>query len=204
MAEPTQFDLASAARVARVVRTVEDTGPRAKPLTFDRVDEPGSRKVFRVVTIDSGWNTGVTKTVTFYNQTSTPNTVSALNLLFDVSGPSGTSGASTAQVCIIGKEGTGWYFVNADDTGGCDGKMTAKRIDKNADTFQSLVMVSGGSGPQVLLNDRGCSTWVKLKQKAIVENVEWDEGIRVTKKIVWVIDHESASDRQRIVGITEC
>jgi hypothetical protein len=42
MADLTQFDLGSAARVARVVRQVEGQGPRARPLTFETVEPPRS------------------------------------------------------------------------------------------------------------------------------------------------------------------
>ncbi len=116
MSDLTQFDRQSANRIARVVRAVEGEPQQAKPLTFDRVDTPRERKQFRVVTITSDWNKDETKTVTFYNQTATPNTVSATNLLFDVAGPD-TSGPSTTKTCVIGKDGTAWYFVNADDSG---------------------------------------------------------------------------------------
>ncbi len=111
MSDLTQFDRQSAARIARVVRAVEGEPQQAKPLSFERVDTPRERKQFRVVTITSDWNKDETKTVTFYNQTATPNTVSATNLLFDVAGP---GSPATTKTCVIGKEGTAWYFVNTE------------------------------------------------------------------------------------------
>lgn len=110
MAEPTQFDLASAARVARVVRTVEDTGPRARPLTFERVDAP-QKKVIRTARYTGTWDIGQQKTVTFRNQTTTPNTVSAINLTFALM----PFGNATEFDCIIAKEGTAWYLAEAEE-----------------------------------------------------------------------------------------
>jgi hypothetical protein len=105
MAERVVFLRPDAERIARVVRRVE--GFRADPpLTFRRVLEQPSRKVFRVCTFDGAWATGTPKTVTFKNQTSTPNTVSALNLFFPI-----TENAVSAD-CAVAKEGTAWYLID--------------------------------------------------------------------------------------------
>jgi hypothetical protein len=45
--------------------------------------------------------------VTFRNQTTTPNTVSAINLFAAISAPSGTAN------CAIAKDGTAWYLIAA-------------------------------------------------------------------------------------------
>lgn len=100
----TQFDLNSAARVARVVRTVEGQGPKAKPLTFDDV-QPGARRVFRVCTFTGAWSKGSSKTVTFKYQTATPNTVNATNLFAEV---------PASGDCAIARDGTAWFLIAAE------------------------------------------------------------------------------------------
>jgi hypothetical protein len=104
MADLTQFDLGSAARIARVVRHVEQD-VRTRPLTFDSVQQSRTRPVFRVCTFTGAWSKGANKTVTFKYQTSTPNTVTATNLFASVPG-SGN--------CAIAREGTAWFLIAAE------------------------------------------------------------------------------------------
>jgi len=105
--EPTQFTRESAERIGRVVRAAELAGPQAKPLTFDRVEVLKNSKVFRVCTFTGAWAVGSAKTVTFRNVTSTPNTVSAVNLFF----PIGTAQTETLN-CAVAKDGQQWYLVD--------------------------------------------------------------------------------------------
>ncbi|NDD55939.1 hypothetical protein EBZ39_19085, partial [bacterium] len=74
-----------------------------RPLSFDRVDAQKQR-LFRVCTFTGAWAINASKTVTFKNQTATPNTVAAVNLFYTLP-DNGTSG------CAIAKEGTAWYLV---------------------------------------------------------------------------------------------
>jgi hypothetical protein len=97
------FTRASAARIANAVQVVESQRPAAQPLTFERVAE-SAKRVFRVATFTGAWPINATKTVTFKYQTSTPNTVMAVNLVC------GLSPASSCDVSIA-KEGTAWYLV---------------------------------------------------------------------------------------------
>jgi hypothetical protein len=101
------FSRQSAQRIAKVVRTVE-AGNRDQPgIVFDHPQPNlGNAKVFRVATFTGAWDINASKTVTFKNQTATPNTVSASNLFFDFPEPSGTVD------CGIAKEGTAWYVVS--------------------------------------------------------------------------------------------
>lgn len=102
--DPTQFTRESAERIANVVRAVE-LAPRAgRPLAFDRVDQPATRKTFRIATFTGSWSINSAKTVTFKYQTQTPNTVSATNLFCGLS-PSGSCDVS------ISKDGTAWFLV---------------------------------------------------------------------------------------------
>jgi hypothetical protein len=106
MADLTQFDVRSAVRIARVVQAVEREPRRAKPLTFDPVLEQRRDKPFRVCTYTGDWPVGSSKTVTFKNQTSTPNTVSATNLFLPLP-ENGT------RDCAVAKDGTAWFLVQA-------------------------------------------------------------------------------------------
>lgn len=63
-----------------------------------------SQKTFRICTFTGAWAINADKTVTFRGVTTTPNTVSATNLFFDLP----NNGTST---CAIAKDGTAWYLV---------------------------------------------------------------------------------------------
>jgi hypothetical protein len=103
----TQFDANSAARIGRVVRTVEGQFPRARPLTFGPLPDGGnSRPVFRICTFSAVWNKGSSKTVTFkYGSTAT---ASAMNLFANVPAPTGTAH------CAIARDGTAWFLIAAE------------------------------------------------------------------------------------------
>jgi hypothetical protein len=107
--DPTQFTRESAERIGRVVRAAELAVPQAKPLAFDLAELP-AKKVFRVCTFTGTWSIDSEKTLTFYNITSTPNTVSAFNIFADIAG--GTSSACLTS-CGIAKSGTAWYLIAA-------------------------------------------------------------------------------------------
>jgi hypothetical protein len=102
--ERISFTRPAAARIARVVRVVENARPGGQPLETQRQDTLAKARVFRVCTFTGSWSINDIKTVTFKNQTSTPNTVSVTNLV---------CGMSPAGVCdvSIAKAGTAWYVV---------------------------------------------------------------------------------------------
>ena len=105
--DAVQFTRESADRIAGVVRTLELTPARGAPLNFDAVP-PGQRKVFRVCTFTGAWSKNSAKTVTFRNQTSTPNTVSATNLFAAIATAAGS------RNCAIARDGTAWYLIAAE------------------------------------------------------------------------------------------
>ena len=105
------FTRGAADRIAKVVRTVERGDTSAEGLRFTRVGDGGpGAKAIRVVTFTGSWSKDSAKVVTFKFQTTTPNTVSATNLLCAIDGDTASTSAST--VAIIGKDGTAWYYVN--------------------------------------------------------------------------------------------
>lgn len=64
-------------------------------------------KTFRICTFTGAWAINGEKTVTFRNQTTTPNTVSAVNLFANI------AAASSSRNCAIAKDGTAWYLIAA-------------------------------------------------------------------------------------------
>jgi len=108
--QATSFTRPAAERIARVVRKVESGDRTENALTFRRVGGEGGGKVFRVCTFTGAWSIDATKTVTFKNQTTTPNTVTAVNLFAALTGATATS---TFRDCAIAKDGTAWYLIAA-------------------------------------------------------------------------------------------
>jgi hypothetical protein len=108
--DPTQFTRESAERIANVVRAAELASPAARPLSFEPLFDARKQKVFRVATFTGAWSINATKTVTFRNQTATPNTAVATNLFAALTG---TTATSTFRNCAIAKDGTAWYLIAA-------------------------------------------------------------------------------------------
>ena len=101
------FTRSAAERIANVVRIVETGDRDGAALRFGRADVPDTRKVFRVCTFTGAWSINSSQTITFKNQTSTPNTVVATNLFYDLPTP------SSAADCAVAREGTTWFLVDA-------------------------------------------------------------------------------------------
>jgi hypothetical protein len=107
VADRVVFLRPDAERIARAVRTVEVGNRNETPLRFGRVVESGKR-VFRVGTFTGEWVKNTEKTITFKNQTTTPNTVSVYNLFADIPVP-----ATGTAHCAIARDG-GWYLIAAE------------------------------------------------------------------------------------------
>lgn len=99
------FTRGAAERIANAVRKVEVGERGGGQLEFENRGQQGvGRKTFRVCTFTGSWSIGSAKTVTFKNQTTTPNTVSAINLVVGLV-PPGSCDVSVA------KDGTAWYLL---------------------------------------------------------------------------------------------
>jgi hypothetical protein len=122
-------------RVDNALATVEGMPSQQKttliPTRFETLQQPQS-KTFRICTFTGAWSINASKTVTFRGVTSTPNTVSAINLVCGLN-PSGSCDVS------IAKDGTAWYLVQP-----------------------NLTQQPGysGSGTQVLTIQNGSLAWV--------------------------------------------
>ena len=100
------FTRGAADRIAKVVRTVERGDTSAEGLRFGRPSGGEGAKAIRICTFDGAWGINSSKTVTFENVTTTPNTVSAVNRLFTI------GDACEPQVAYIGKIQSDWHLLN--------------------------------------------------------------------------------------------
>lgn len=107
--ERVTFTRPAAERIAKVVRDVEGGDRDCVPLTFGaRAVPSGNPKTFRIGTYTGAWPIGTDKTITFKNQTNTPNTASVTNLFF----PLTNTATATLRDCAIAKDGTAWFLID--------------------------------------------------------------------------------------------
>jgi hypothetical protein len=97
-----------AQQIKRTIARV-DASPFGGDITRIPTDLSGDTtyvpKTFRVCTFTGSWAINAEKTVTFRGVTTTPNTVSAVNLFTEFT-------QTTATVdCAIAKDGTAWYLI---------------------------------------------------------------------------------------------
>jgi len=93
--------------IARVDGMPDGPGATKIPTRFESLPAPAG-KVFRICTFTGAWEINAEKEVTFRGVTTTPNTVSAMNLFFPV-----TSTATNATTdCAIARDGTAWYLID--------------------------------------------------------------------------------------------
>lgn len=86
------------------------SGPTQGTRYWD-MQRPAQRTdVFRICTFTGSWSIDTAKTVTFKYQTTTPNTVSAQNVLFPL--PELSSNTASPTVCAIAKDGTAWQLIS--------------------------------------------------------------------------------------------
>ena len=149
MADLTQFDVRSARRIARVVQAVEQEPRRAEPLTFVAVLEQRQKKTLRLCTYTGAWAVDGLKTVTFRNQTTTPNTVSAINLFLNL--PS-----NGQRNCAIAKDGTAWHLIQWQQ----DAATALSSVSLGTATleFTRVNVVSLGTASTVAVSVTTCST----------------------------------------------
>lgn len=105
-----QFSRGAAQRIAKVVRTVEGGNRTQGGLSFDHPMPSQAGRPFRICTFTGAWSINSAKSVTFYNVTATPNTVSVQNVMFPL--PSLSTTTSSPTVCAIARDGTAWYLVS--------------------------------------------------------------------------------------------
>lgn len=161
MAQPTVFDLASAARIAAAVRKVE-IGDRAEAaLAFRRELPQQQRKTFRIATFTGAWAINSTKVVTFKYQTATPNTAVATNLFFPMPAPSG------ATDCAIAKDGTAWFLIDVPFQTATTVVVTGvatQTVVSNVTTAGATINYLSGVSVNASFNTSNCSISVSTVQ----------------------------------------
>lgn len=105
--DAVQFTRESAERIANVVRAAELAPTTTRPLRFDPIVQGTSAQPFRLATYTGSWLIGAANTVTFANQTMTPNTVLASNYFFDL------PDSGFAEYCAIARQKDEWVLVSA-------------------------------------------------------------------------------------------
>jgi hypothetical protein len=110
--ERVTFTRPAAERIAQAVRTVEQGDRDSAGLRFPRPIGVGGGegKSFRICTFTGSWAIDTLKTVTFYLQTSTPNTLSVTNLIMPV--PLLSNNTATPTICCVGRDRAEWYLIN--------------------------------------------------------------------------------------------
>jgi hypothetical protein len=104
------FTKPAAERIGKAVRLVEAGDRDLGPLEWGPRGVGGSSsKVFRVATVSGAWELNTLRTVTFRNQTTTPNTASVMNHIMPLPAMKST-GAS--RIVNIAKDHTQWYLVS--------------------------------------------------------------------------------------------
>lgn len=106
------FTKPAAARIAKVVRRVEQGDRAAQPLEFTRLGAAVSQPI-KICTFTGSWSKGTSHVTTFYNVTTTPNTVTATNVFVDVNSCNTNSTSATAACAIARYDGT-WYLIAAE------------------------------------------------------------------------------------------
>jgi hypothetical protein len=73
-------------------------------------EEAPEPPAFRICTFTGAWAIDTPKTLTFYLQTSTPNTLSVTNLIMPV--PLLSDNTTTPTICCVGRDRSQWYLIN--------------------------------------------------------------------------------------------
>lgn len=148
--ERVVFTRNAADRIADAVLEVERGDRDSKgPAWNPRMDGRGGGKTFRICTFTGSWSIGSAKTVTFKNQTTTPNTVSATNLFWPI--PAGSQ-----RDCSIAKDGTAWYLLVpqlGEGTAVSNATLGTASLE-----FTRINVVSLGTASTVAISVTTCST----------------------------------------------
>lgn len=147
--ERVVFTRNAADRIADAVLKVERGNRDSQGLSwFPRMDGLGGGKTFRICTFTGSWSIGSAKTVTFKNQTATPNTVAATNLFWPI--PDGSQ-----RDCSIAKDGTAWYLLVPQLSGGT--ALSTAGLAPEGLVFERINVVSFGTASTVAVSTTTCA-----------------------------------------------
>jgi hypothetical protein len=175
MPDRISFTRPAVERIADVVRAVENARPGGEGLRSRAVLDGAKPKPFKVCTFTGAWAINTAKVVTFRNVTTTPNTVSAINLV---------CGLSPTAMCevSVAKDGTAWYLVQPNLT---------KQPGYSASSTQLLTIVNGNL------------TWIGTTTvDTVISATLGTAGLVFTRARIQVVSTASAS--QISIGTTAC
>jgi hypothetical protein len=170
------------------------------PTRLQTLPSPSGGKVLRVCTFTGVWNKGDAKTVTLKFEGGT-NTLAATNLLLNLD----SSSANTTRTCIVGKEGTAWYFVSAENRPPCDsmGGKEISAVGYSSATNTTKLGNGDSSGPGALFLSDGCVRWVQATQISYISRIEYGEGtFTVSRSDAWVFAPVSVGNTQETLTLT--
>ena len=148
--ERVVFTRNAADRIADAVLQVERGNRDSQGLAwFPRMDgRGGGGQALRICTFTGSWSIGSSKTVTFKNQTATPNTVSATNLFWPI--PEGSQ-----RDCSIAKDGSEWYLLVPQLSEGT--ALSSATLGSSLE-FGRINVVSLGTASTVAISTTTCTT----------------------------------------------
>lgn len=201
--ERVTFTRPAAERIAKVVRAAEHGNRDTVGLSFGFRSPGGASPVsLNLCTFTGAWNKNTSRVLQIAGD-NTANTVEAHNITFDIASNAECEGDGRERKVFVAKSGTAWYYVEHERE--CQYQFPAKELDNSADcSLSNTGSISGGDGVEVLLNDTGCCRWWKLTRELVVTNVEWDDGIVVTKRYVWVVRDPDEGLVNTIVSAINC
>lgn len=138
-------------RIRRVVDGVESAPAKGSPYRIQtrfEGEQSSPAKTFRICTFTGSWSIGSSKTVTFKNQTTTPNTVSATNLFWPI--PDGST-----RDCSVAKDGTAWYLLVPQLS---EGTALSNATLGSSLEFSRINVISLGTASTVAITTTTCTT----------------------------------------------
>lgn len=113
--QPINFTRSAAERISRTVRAFELGDRSSEGPTLDRpwIGAAAVSQPIKICTFTGSWSKGTSHVTTFYNVTTTPNTVTATNVFVDVNSCNTNSTSATAACAIARYDGT-WYLIAAE------------------------------------------------------------------------------------------
>jgi hypothetical protein len=120
------------------------------PTRLQTMQQPGgSGGVFRICTYTGAWAIDGLKTVTFKNQTTTPNTASAINLFLSLPD-------NGQRNCAIAKDGTAWHLIQWQWDAST--ALSSATLGSESLEFARINVASLGTASTVSISVTTCST----------------------------------------------
>ena len=143
------FTRPAAERIAKVVRSAEAGNRSSAALVFGMPPGSSMPASFRMATFTGSWSVASSKIVTLKYQTTTPNTVSVTNLLFEWPGTAGYD-------CAIGLDGTAWHLIGVPMATASLSFLSSVSVAASLNTANCTITVTQ-------TNTTGSSTVVRFK-----------------------------------------